>query len=160
MHQDSLCNDTCSLRYGIAAVVFVLWLHWQSVCKVFQKPPATTRQMQQRTDLHPDIHRSPAVFDRCFFFILLSFCWFLLISSLSLFSFYLFIHLFFPRCVLHGWSTKLAVLTVAAVQFKTTHKYTNAPTLDTYSMLLPETTCNRAKLKLTSEDSGVIHYST
>lgn len=95
-----------------------------------------------------------------FFLILLSFCWFLLISSLSLFSFYLFIHVFFPRCVLHGWSTKLAVLTVAAVQFKTTHKYTNAPTLDTYSMLLPETTCNRAKLKLTSEDSGVIHYST
>lgn len=48
------------------------------------------------------------------------------------------------------------MLTVAAVQFKTTHKYTNAPTRDTYSMLLPETTCNRAKLKLTSEDSGVI----
>lgn len=156
MHQDGLCNDTCSLRYGIAAVVCPLTALTVSLQSF---PKASSNNQTDAAKDRPPPWYTPFSTD-VFFFILLSFCWFLLISSLSLFSFYLFIHLFFPRCVLHGWSTKLAVLTVAAVQFKTTHKYTNAPTLDTYSMLLPETTCNRAKLKLTSEDSGVIHYST
>lgn len=152
-HSWILVKAVCVVTHVVCGVAMLLLClpfdctdsQFARVSKSLQQQPGRCRKGQPSTLIYIFLLLSltGSLFLLCFFSIL--FCWFLSISYLSLLSFYLFIHLLFPRCVLHGWITKLAVLTVVAVQFKTTHKYTNAQTLDTYSMLLLETTCNHAK---------------